>query len=418
MKKILTSILFLSIWLCAMCDVVHVPYDCHAPCEAIRVPELPASHPIPVPWVAAATVIPGIANDGYVEVDWMQLIDLDQGGMVVLESHFDVDGMLSSELGGLFGRWFPPGSARTPLTNSMVQNGILRVNVGAKPDNVNHWWLAGYKGIPGHRYALKMRFRMHGHIGVQLGCDFWTVPSEDGSATLMEGWCSDWYGDTGGEFIEVTSPLPEEERIKFNRRHYGFSSEGIFYITRELMNYIGSTSAYLMYDGEEYPMTLKGDKYIADTDQWVSYMGSYYFRTTNPVQERKLPDTIYDPERGVDHLTYPGDVRVDNNTGTYYFHSRWQDVIFYDELNQAECSIWLDANNTCHIKAIRFGGRIKRAQFYDIKGRRLFSYDVPAADGQVEVSIPLPKLAVQALLVKVTASNGQSLVKKLAILPK
>jgi hypothetical protein len=412
MKRLLMSAFLAAGWLCAIYGITYVPYDCPYPCETIKHSVLPSTNPVPTAWVAAATVIPGEANDGYIEVDWMQLLDLDAGGVVVNENHFNDNGMLHSWLGGLYNRWFPPGDDHTQLSNSNVSDGILRIDVGTMPNNVSHWWLPRYVGIPGHSYALRMRFRVFGHIGVQLGCDFWEDTSITDPSANMEAWLSDWYGDTNGEFIEVTSPLPEAERVRFDRNHYGFYNNGQFFISRQLVEYIGATQVY--YGSDTSPMTLDGDRYIVNRYQYLPNPQVYCFRITNPYVTRWIPHGI------IDHLQCPEDA-IDNGLGGYNFYTPPTPAVSVDDQYNPspnfDCEVRLGADYSCIISAKNSTPQISEVSFYDLRGRRVFKCTMPTLDDNTKISVPLTRMPVQMLIVKVTTSSGESVVKKLNLLP-
>lgn len=412
MRKLFMLVVFTILGLCATYGVVYVPYDCAYPCETIKISVLPSSNPVPTAWVAAATVIPGVANDGYVEVDWMQLLDLDADGIVVQENHFNSNGMLSTDLGGLYYRWFPPGDYHVPISNSIVSNGLLRIDVGQMPNYVSHWWLPRYVGIPGHRYALKMRFRVHGHIGVQLGCDFWANTYSTNAEDNSEAWLSDWYGDTNGEFVEIVSPLPPDERVMFDRSHYGFYNNGQFFVSRELVEYIGATQVY--FGSDTIPMTLVGNRYVVNRNQYLPNAQVYCFRATNPIVTRWIPHAI------IDHLQHPSDA-IDNGIGGYNFYTMPTATVSNDEVIQLsdtfDCVVQLSANNICNISSSKPDARISQVLFYDIKGRKVYSYTTEATDNPAVLSVPLPKMPVQMLLVRVSTNTGESVLKKLTLLP-
>ncbi|MDD4308993.1 MAG: hypothetical protein PHO32_01300 [Candidatus Cloacimonetes bacterium] len=294
-------------------STIAVPYDCPYAMETLKEMVLPTDLQVPTPWVAAATVIPGQQNDGYVEVDWMKLLDLSNNSLVVNELHYDNSGSVPSGLGGLYNRWFT-SDVHNDMTNGYISNGLLHINVGSMPDNVSHWWLPRVWGIPGHRYALQMRVKIHGFIGIQLGCDYWGNLTDVDFNFQREAWLSDWYGDTNGEFIEITSPLPDSERIWFDSSDYGFYTNGEFYISKRMMECLGAEEVYL----KQYstPMVLEGDYYRYYTNETIYSLHTYWFYIPNPLCNR----TLYIPHAVIGHLKYPADA-VDNNLGGYNFYT-------------------------------------------------------------------------------------------------
>lgn len=416
MKNSLFFVLFVLGFHVVLFGEICVPYDCVYPCETLKNLTLPSDLPVPTPWVAAATVIPGQPNDGYVEVDWMQLLDLDNNNQVVNDNQFEVSGPLSPDLGGLYSRWFVTDE-HTPLSAATAEDGLLHINVGIVPNNVCHWWLPRIYGIPGHHYALKMRVKIHGNIGVQLGCDYWNNLTSVDFNYHEEAWLSDWYGDTSDQFIEITSPLSELEQVRFDRSKYGFYSNGEFFIAKEIIEYIGGTDVYL--GGNTTPMTLDGEMYRIQTNQYLSAPQTYCFKVTNPYtssphQPRWIPHAI------IEHLLYPSDA-IDNGMGGYNFHTSASIPVGVEDIinsnAQYGCDVYWDSDHKCKVKLTDWSNGTVLIQFFDIRGRKIHSIQQDIQSKNAEITWSVPKLPPQILLIRVSGEGRKTMVRKLTIMP-
>jgi hypothetical protein len=151
-----------------------------------------------------------------IEVDYMRLIEDDPatGTKVLAENHYDIDSTqgLSINQGALYDRspvWYGNDDHHVPMTNSSIQNSVLKIDMSTTPDNIAHWWTDRKPCKQGATYYVEMRVKITGQVGLQFGADFWrdmTSSWAGDNVNNREYFNSDWYGDTNGQFIVVKGP--------------------------------------------------------------------------------------------------------------------------------------------------------------------------------------------------------------------
>ncbi|MBF0233909.1 MAG: hypothetical protein HQK65_12850 [Desulfamplus sp.] len=157
-----------------------------------------------------------------IDIDWMKVVEITAGGdrLVVYEEDYDSSGScsLSDNDGGLFlrePRWFPPGDYHTSIINSNISNDNLRIDVGAIPTRIAHWWTERIIANENSSYEVETRVRISGELMFQIGSDYWRTldaPYTHWDATCQtsnncEAWVSDWYGDTDNDYVTIKAPL-------------------------------------------------------------------------------------------------------------------------------------------------------------------------------------------------------------------
>ena len=160
-------------------------------------------------WLQAVTLVPGEYNDGYVQVDWMKIVEkATDGGEsdVYFEDYTNFpERQLDTTEGALYARypsWFANNHLDS-MSNSIVKNGYLYVYAGQTPDRVCHWWTQRINWRPSYTYYIEIRANIHGNVAIQLGADFWK--------DITSGWCGlnlcnseahhgKWSGNTNGSF--------------------------------------------------------------------------------------------------------------------------------------------------------------------------------------------------------------------------
>lgn len=151
-----------------------------------------------------------------IEVDYMRLVEEDSvtGISILAEESYDATVIhgLNINQGALYDRspsWFANNDHHIAMTNSVIQNGLLSIDVSQTPDNIAHWWTERRPCKPTATYYVEMRVRITGQVGLQLGGDFWTTLTSSWAGYNVnnrEYFASDWYGDTNGQFIIIKAP--------------------------------------------------------------------------------------------------------------------------------------------------------------------------------------------------------------------
>lgn len=302
--------------------MAQVPVDAQHPYAEIHYSSTPQDNRWGIAWFQSATIQnDGVANNGYIVVDHIKLIEENPstGQETVLHvENYNGSGQLSQSEGGLFVR-FPSwyfNDNNTPLVNSNKSGGFVTINVGEKPNNIIHFWGVRRQCTIGRRHKVEIRLKIVGEIGFQLGMDYWSNSTTTDPANIKEAFYSPWYGDTGGEFITIKYPdynaIPE-----FDRSDYGFTQNGKFYLSKRLVDHVGATSVALMHNStgwEPVNMTLNGDFY-----EYHAYSNYYGFETycfkANP-----SGNSFFIPHAVIDKLKYPEDA-IPNGYGGYNFYT-------------------------------------------------------------------------------------------------
>jgi len=193
-----------------------------------------ANHPIPpssfygaaVIWFQSAIISsdPHSPQTGMITVDSYEIVEIDRENnqsIVLSTEEYDQDqseGLIcifpSGQCdGAIYKRiptWFPDGDYHTAIENSTISNGKLSLPVANS--GIVHWWSPRFHlNNPDSRYGVRMRIRITGDIGFQLGMDFWRDLtanwSGDSGACIYnncESWVSPWLLKTPSEsFVKI-----------------------------------------------------------------------------------------------------------------------------------------------------------------------------------------------------------------------
>jgi hypothetical protein len=169
-------------------------------------------------WAQIATLTKDQAGEpASVDVDYMKLIEEDPtaGTTVLYEENYGTEnpGGLTLDNGAMFDRsptWFGNDEHRVAMTTSSIHDGVLTIDVSSAPDNIAHWWTERKACKPTATYFLEMRVKITGKVGLQFGGNFWVdvaTPWTGQPGEKVSYFASDWYGDTGGEYIVIRGPV-------------------------------------------------------------------------------------------------------------------------------------------------------------------------------------------------------------------
>jgi hypothetical protein len=216
-----------------------------------------------------ATPLKGVPTNGIIEVDFLEVIQENlstgQRKIIAREDYNNSGQPITTHQGGLYERnpWYVTNDSPRILSNSTQQNGILIIRAGEQPNFISHIWTPCNKIDPNTRAYVRARFRISGEIGFQIGLDY--SPTADCSMhNHIEAFVSKWYGDTNGEFVDVTVPDYSMKK-SYDRSHYGVYSNGKYFLSAEMVNDYGASSVYLKSNVTKWQperMILEGDYYV------------------------------------------------------------------------------------------------------------------------------------------------------------
>lgn len=225
--------------------------------------KLPKGYEAAVIWFQAVTISAShsgaIDGPAKVIIDYERVIEKqpDNTENVVYERKYGWDNRpLSSAEGGLYLRrpWFGGNDYHEPMSNSLIDGGLLTIDVATRPQRVAHWWTDRVSVTPGSRYFAEVRFEVVGMAAIQLGSDWWRTldaPYAGYDATCKrsnncEAWVSGWYENTDGDFITVRVPLNNRPPI-INSLTAQRVSRGAYVIKAAVKEYDSSDQADLQY---------------------------------------------------------------------------------------------------------------------------------------------------------------------------
>jgi hypothetical protein len=161
------------------------------------------------PWAHA--VSRSLNSTGKIEIDYFVLKD-EATGQVVDSLGYNQDyATLTTNQGGNYGRWYPPGNKSKALEakEAMVANGLLSLNLAG--DLLAHFWMndqGRYPRSTANKYYIEVRLRISGDAAIQFGADYYLTPASDWPDNI-EAWHSAWLGNTNGEFITRRYPAAQ-----------------------------------------------------------------------------------------------------------------------------------------------------------------------------------------------------------------
>ncbi len=206
--------------------VAVVPEDaCHPkPVTGVFANSPPAGWKAVIGWAQAMTLKSdhSASEPASIEIQDFDLMEVDSSGDFkpaggALDSYDVPRSPISTGEGALFTRSPPcqPGASGVTIEDSAVSNGLLRIDLERTPRQYAHWWGNKVDLVPGKRYWIKATIRVSGKAAIQFGLDWWRDkvvlynkwdPNCEESNNC-EAWVSDWFGDTGGQFVTKTVPV-------------------------------------------------------------------------------------------------------------------------------------------------------------------------------------------------------------------
>lgn len=367
MKRLIIVSLFL--FACLFAEAQVVPQGAVHPGEKIILTKTPEGQPYACARFDVATFYKGIANSGYIEIDSMVVISENlvtgQKRIVAFEDYNQEKKSIPQDEGGLYDRnpWYVLGDPGNPLTNAVQKNGCLLIRVGEQPNHISHFWSKWFYNDTHTRLYVKVRFRITGEIGFQIGVDY--APYESSPDPHAEAFVSKWYNDTRGIFIEVTCP-DYDQKISFDRNDYGFHSNGTFYISKKMVDYENGTQVELKTDltrWEPRLMTLNGNRYEYSTGQRITGSTLYCFRI-NGNDNHHLPAKFM--ESGINPLEHPEDVEANQNKG-YNFRTLPFETLSQSKIEPYNLKVFYDASS--RLLNVFSGNKIQRLYISDMAGR-------------------------------------------------
>lgn len=188
--------------------------------ETIHWDHVPAGYTTMVGWINAATSIPCFdktAPRPEVEIRQISIIGLDQDGNEVTRETVDPRDA-NGFVGRIFPRiphWFGETEGEDDATIALRgEDGVL-LDIGTAPLRVYHAWTNPRLPLqPELRYIVLVEAKISSTARLQLGLDYWRDGSGDYSgwdpncvtSANCEGFVSDWFGDTNGEFRLFQAP--------------------------------------------------------------------------------------------------------------------------------------------------------------------------------------------------------------------
>lgn len=194
-------------------------------CKEIIRNSLPQDFRTVIAWFEAVTVSnkhnDSMFGEATVVVDYQKLIEQCPGKpeKILDSQHYnDVHKRkLAWYEGGRYLRtpWFGGNDYHEQMYNAWVSGGALTIMIGQTPERVAHWWTKRVHAMPGCSYFGEMRLKIAGLASVQFGSDWWRDENSQWNgydtacktSNSCEAWVSGWYGDTGGQFVTIRTPL-------------------------------------------------------------------------------------------------------------------------------------------------------------------------------------------------------------------
>lgn len=203
-----------------------VPEDaCHpGPVTGVFTNSPPAGWKAVIGWAQAMTLKSdhSASEPASIEIQDFDLLEVDSAGNSrsasgALETYDVPRSPIGTGEGALSTRSPPcqPGASAVTIEHSAVSNGLLRIDLERTPKQYAHWWGNKVDLVPGKRYWIKATIRVSGKAAIQFGLDWWRDkvvlynkwdPNCEESNNC-EAWVSDWFGDTGGQFVTKTVPV-------------------------------------------------------------------------------------------------------------------------------------------------------------------------------------------------------------------
>lgn len=378
--------------------VGQTPIDATHPFARVICTSTPQTNPYGAVWFQSVTLQNNhFPNNGYILVDTIKLIeeDIATGNETVRYiENYNGSGALTLNEGGLYER-FPKWNFKKPFTfmsNSNRSGGFLTIKIGEQPDSINHFWGVRQLCTIGKRHKVEISVLISGDIALQAGMDYYTNLKD--TSDCKEAFYSKWYGDSNGQYITIKFP----GYGKFDRSDYGFYTNGKFYLSKKLVDFVGGSSVALLRDATNWQpalMTLNGDFYEYDTKSSIAVDMSYCFRI-NPDGNN---NSSYVPHLVINNLVYPNDA-VDNGQEGYNFHTSPQTAVNISEIT-SENKICIYPNPSSDYIYIKSSSNINNIQVYDCKGNGIVTKCEPDIS-----SINITNLPNGMYFLKLETKNG------------
>jgi len=195
--------------------------------EAIHWETVPAGYTMLVGWINAATTIPcydASTPTPRIEVRTLRIIATDVDGHDTLVQEIDPRDQ-SQFIGRLFPRipkWFGETKGKNEGEVIARDTDKLSLLIDQVPLRVYHAWTEPRVRVdPALRYSLEIEAKVSATARLQIGIDYWRDEQSDYNgwdqacqhSNNCEGWVSDWYGDTQGEFQIFRAPRREIKEL-------------------------------------------------------------------------------------------------------------------------------------------------------------------------------------------------------------
>ena len=188
--------------------------------ETIHFERVPAGYTTLVGWINAATAVPCSDESAViprVEIRTFRIIERHADGSE--RSVAEIDPREHDRfVGRLFPRvpeWFGETEGKSEIVLAKNQADRLALDIGRAPLRVYHAWTEPRIMIdPDNQYFIEIEANITETARLQVGIDYWRDMQSDyagwdatcSASTNCEGWVSDWYGNTYGEFQTFRAP--------------------------------------------------------------------------------------------------------------------------------------------------------------------------------------------------------------------
>ena len=386
------------------CNAQVAPNGASHPCDNVLLTQTPTDKPWSCARCDVATLQKGIPNDGVIEVDFLEMIQENlitgQRTVIAREDYNNSGAGLTTNEGGLYLRspWFVTGDQPRFMTNAVQNNCCLVIRVGEQPDFISHFWTDWCYNAPNTRLFVKASFRITGDIGFQFGLDY--APTSNGNLNdHSEAFFSGWFNSTNGDFITITYP-DYDNPVSFDREHYGFYKNGLFFISKKMVEYKNGISVDLKSDATSWQsvqMTLNGDRYELDTRRLLNQATLYCFRI-NQEENCYMPALFM--KSAINPLVHPEDVVSNGYTDGYNFLTNPLPPLSVDELSES-LNVRIITSPGAEYVSIESNAAIQRIFISDVGGKIILDYT-----RKVPLSIPIANLSTGTYLITVETDNG------------
>lgn len=198
------------------------PLDAIVCNEVVRRPN-PDNWPAVVGWAVATTISKNPTSPSKIFIDWWTLEKVISGVTTpVFREDYSING---TQISGLIGvrqnPWSIPNRTESVLINSIVENGVLVIDLSPHNGQFLHWFTPRFSTEANARYYIRARIKTSGTATIQFGCDWWnSVTSSNWTGdcsndpnipdttivSTCESWVSDWLSSTN-DFKEILVPV-------------------------------------------------------------------------------------------------------------------------------------------------------------------------------------------------------------------